>query len=162
MVGSKKNKKILSLLFLRKGDKVLLAMKKRGFGEGRWNGVGGKVEEGESIEQATIRETQEEIGVTPDSLEKVADLRFKAFFKGDLTLMHVHTYFSYKWIGTPKESEEMSPKWFNLDNIPYDSMWDDDKYWLPLVIKGQKVSADFEFDKSDKVISHSVKIIERL
>jgi len=162
MVGSKKNEKILSLLFLRKGDQVLLAMKKRGFGEGRWNGVGGKVEEGESIEQATIRETQEEIGVTPDSLEKVADLRFKAFFKGDLTLMHVHAYFSYKWVGTPKESEEMSPKWFNLDNIPYDSMWDDDKYWLPLVIKGQKVSADFEFDKSDKVISHSVKIIERL
>jgi 8-oxo-dGTP pyrophosphatase MutT (NUDIX family) len=36
-------------------------MKKRGFGEGRWNGVGGKVEPGESIEAALIREAKEEV-----------------------------------------------------------------------------------------------------
>lgn len=56
-----------TLLFLIKDDHVLLAMKKRGFGAGNWNGVGGKIEAGESIEQALVRECQEEIGVTPIS-----------------------------------------------------------------------------------------------
>jgi len=55
----------LTLLFLIKDDQILLAMKKRGFGAGRFNGVGGKVEPGETIEQALIRESQEEINVTP-------------------------------------------------------------------------------------------------
>ncbi len=57
-----------SLLFLLREDEILLVMKKRGFGSGRWNGVGGKFESGETAEQATIRECQEEIGVTPHSL----------------------------------------------------------------------------------------------
>ena len=43
---------------------ICLAMKKRGFGKGRWNGVGGKVEAGETIEAAAMREAREEIGVT--------------------------------------------------------------------------------------------------
>jgi len=51
--------KHLTLLFLIKEDQILLAMKKRGFGMGRFNGVGGKIEPGETIEQAMIRECQE-------------------------------------------------------------------------------------------------------
>ena len=64
-------------LLVREGE-VLLAMKKRGFGAGRWNGVGGKCLPGETIEQATVREAEEEIGVkiNPVHLEKVATLSF--------------------------------------------------------------------------------------
>ena len=61
--------------FVRKGE-VLLAMKKRGFGEGRWNGVGGKPVKGETIQQAAIREAQEEIGITPTSIRQVATIDF--------------------------------------------------------------------------------------
>ena len=150
------NKKTLSLLFLRRDNEILLAMKKRGFGEGRWNGVGGKVEPGESIEQAMIRETQEEISVTPTTYEKVGDIRFDEYFKGEPTLMHVHVFTATEWQGTPKESEEMSPQWFSVQDIPYNDMWSDDEYWLPLVIAGKKVSADFKLDKNDTIISQSV------
>lgn len=150
------NKKTLSLLFLRKGNLVLLAMKKRGFGEGRWNGVGGKVEEGESIEQAMIRETQEEIGVTPLIFEKVGDIRFDEYFKGKPTLMHVHVYTCTQWDGEPTESEEMRPQWFKLDKIPYKAMWSDDPYWLPSVLEGKKISADFKLDAADVILSHTV------
>ncbi len=50
---------------------ILLAMKKRGFGEGKWNGAGGKVEEGETIVQAASRELQEETGIeiAPEKME---------------------------------------------------------------------------------------------
>ena len=150
------NTKTLSLLFLRRDGEVLLAMKKRGFGEGRWNGVGGKVEAGESIEQAMIRETQEEIGVTPLRYEKVGDIRFDEHFKGEPTLMHVHVFTATEWKGEPQETEEMSPQWFALDAVPYDSMWSDDPYWLPHVLDGKKVSADFKLNDKDEIISHAV------
>lgn len=150
------NTKVLSLVFLRKEDEVLLAMKKRGFGEGRWNGVGGKVEGDETVEQAMIRETQEEIGVTPTIYEKVGDIRFDEFFKGEPTLMHVHIYTCTAWDGEPVESEEMAPQWFASKNIPYDSMWADDPYWLPTVLEGKKISADFKLDENDVIVSHLV------
>ena len=153
------NTKVLSLLFLRRDNEVLLAMKKRGFGEGRWNGVGGKVENGESIEQAMIRETEEEIGITPTACEKVADIRFDEYFKGEPTLMHVHVFVATAWTGEPAESEEMSPKWFTLDQIPYDDMWSDDPFWLPQVLDGKKISADFKLDASDVILNHTIKTV---
>lgn len=150
-------RKTLTLLFLRSGSEVLLAMKKRGFGEGRWNGVGGKVESNESIEAAMIREAQEEISVTPLTFSKVADIRFDEYLKGERTLMHVHVFSCTEWQGTPSESEEMRPQWFSSTELPYDAMWADDPYWLPLVLEGKKVSADFVLDESDNIVSHDVR-----
>jgi mutator protein MutT len=149
--------KTLSLLFLVKNDQILLAMKKRGFGEGRWNGVGGKVEAGETVESAMTREAQEEIGVTPAVYEKVADIRFDEYFKGEPTLMRVHIFTATEWTGEPTESDEMAPQWFSVNDIPYGSMWADDPYWLPLVLEGKKISADFKLDESDAIISHTIK-----
>jgi mutator protein MutT len=151
------NTKVLSLLFLKRDDEILLAMKKRGFGEGRWNGVGGKVEAGESIEQAMIRETQEEIGVTPAVYEKVGDIRFDEYFKGEPTLMHVHVFFATEWTGEPTESDEMAPQWFQTTEIPYKEMWSDDPFWLPHVLHGAKISADFQLDAKDVIINHTIK-----
>jgi len=151
--------KTLSLLFLRRDNDILLAMKKRGFGEGRWNGVGGKVEPGETIEAAMLRETHEEIGVTPTIYEKVGDIRFDEYFKGEPTLMHVHVFVATEWEGTPTESEEMAPQWFNVTDIPYTDMWSDDPYWLPRVIEGEKISADFKLDAADVIISRTIKTV---
>lgn len=61
-----------TLCFLLDGDKVLLGLKKKGFGQGKWLGIGGKVEEGESVEEAAKREVKEEIGVTLRDMEKIA------------------------------------------------------------------------------------------
>lgn len=148
----------VTLLFLIKNGSILLAMKKRGFGQGRWNGVGGKLNPGETIEAATIRETQEEINVTPKSLEKVAVINF--YFKPDTPKesfnQQAHVYFCKQWDGEPSETEEMNPKWYDLDQIPYSQMWPDDIYWLPEVIGGKKINAEFHFDNDDNVIKYEI------
>lgn len=118
----------VTLLFLRSEGRILLAMKKRRFGVGKWNGVGGKVEAGETYEQAAIRECQEEIGVTPKKIALRGELHF--FDLPDVE-HYCHIYVAYEWEGEPVETEEMRPKWFNEQDIPYDQMWPDDILWMP-------------------------------
>ncbi len=148
----------VSIVFLLRDKAILLAMKKRGFGAGQWNGAGGKPEPGEAIDQTARRECFEEIGVKPKDLDKVAVINFYSQGKaGDNQQAHV--YFCEDWEGEPKETEEMRPQWFELADIPYDSMWAGDKYWLPLVLDGKKIEADFYFDEQNKVADKRIKIL---
>jgi 8-oxo-dGTP diphosphatase len=151
-----------TLLFLIKKDQILLAMKKRGFGAGKWNGVGGKIEAGENIEEALVRECQEEIGVTPKSWKPVAELDFVQDSTTDPWHMYVHAFISYDWEGEPTESEEMNPEWFMFKDIPYSDMWDDDQYWLPRVLEGELITGNFIFDTNDKMMSHTIQAVTKL
>lgn len=146
-----------TLLFLRKENKILLARKKKGFGFGKWNGIGGKLEQGETPEQAMIRETEEEIFVTPTAYEKVGIINFIEYYKDELATINMHVYIATKWQGVPKESEEMQPKWFSINNLPWEEMFSDDKYWLPLVLEGKKLDAFFEYDKNWNLQKQEVK-----
>lgn len=152
--------KICTLLFLRKDDEILLAMKKRGFGMNRYNGVGGKIEPNETEVDAMIRECQEEIGVTPTNFWKVAEHDFVQEESGEHWRMIVHAYMCDAWDGTPIETDEMAPEWFRIADIPYDNMWQDDKFWLPQVLAGQKIFGKFTFDEQENVPTHDVKQVE--
>lgn len=149
--------KQLTLLFLVKDGQVLLAMKKRGFGAGRWNGVGGKLDAGETVEQALVRECQEEINVTPISFEKRAEIVFDEQHKGVREFMHVHVFVGTKWEGEPKETEEMSPKWFHIADLPFSEMWPDDPFWLPQVLEGKYLNCNFVLDENDQITSHNIE-----
>ena len=151
----------LTIMFLVNGDEVLLAMKKRGFGQGRWNGVGGKVEKGETVQQSVIRECQEEIDVTPTNHQKIADIYYDEQHKGVREKLHVHAFLCTKWQGKPIESEEMAPKWFKISKLPYKEMWDDDPYWLPQIFTGQKLKCKFTLDENDKVSHKEVREVAR-
>ena len=131
-----------------RGDEICLAMKKRGFGIGKWNGIGGKVKNGETIKEAAIRELYEEIGVNANivDLDNVGNIKFYFNEKPDWN-QQMHVYFINKWQGEPIESEEMAPKWYKKDQIPYEVMWVDDPYWLPKVLSGKKIEAEFYFNK---------------
>lgn len=152
----------VTLCFLRRDNEILLALKKRGFGEGKWNGVGGKVHEGELLMDAALRELTEEIGViaSPEHLEEVADIEF-SFPENPEFDQHMYIFFVHEWQGEPKESEEMRPQWFALDRIPYDNMWIDDVHWLPLVLEGKKVKGACHF-KGDGSEIEAFELSERL
>jgi 8-oxo-dGTP diphosphatase len=126
--------KHVTLLFLLRNDALLLAMKKRGFGAGKWNGAGGKVEPGETPLQAAIRECQEEICVTPTNPRLAGILHF---FDLPEVEHYCHIYIATAWDGEPAESEDMRPQWFTFDDIPYETMWVDDHLWLPELIAGK-------------------------
>lgn len=141
------------LFVFNPAGQILLAMKKRGFGEGKWNGAGGKVEDGESVIEAAIRELREEtcISITPENIEARGVLH--CFFPGwerDLYIFVTHGY-----TGEFEETEEMKPAWFSIDKIPYETMWEGDVYWLPKIIDGEKIEAEVHFDKEGNLIEYT-------
>lgn len=149
--------KQVTLLFLRKDNQILLAMKKRGFGVGMWNGVGGKVDAGETIEQAAIRECYEEIGVMPHDLKLAGYLQFKE--PKDPTFEHrCHIFTTRHWDGEPVETEEMRPQWFNITEIPYSKMWPDDTVWMPHLLANELFAGTVHVSE-DELISHNVRIV---
>ena len=155
------NKTTLLFLYKPKEKKILLAMKKRSFGKGKWNGVGGKLSDGETIKEALVRETKEEINVivNQDDLVQVATIDFSFQNNSDWN-QQAHVFFVEKWNGNPMESEEMNPKWYHVDSLPYENMWIDDSHWLSLVLEGKKINATFLFNKTgDEIIE--MKILEK-
>lgn len=148
-----------SLVFLIKEKQILLAMKKRGFAAGKWNGSGGKPQpEDINIEATARREMLEETMVTPRKLKKVAILNFYFLDKSDWS-QQVVVFLTQNWQGTPTETEEMAPKWFNINEIPFDQMWEDDPLWLPKVLDGKIIEGDFLFDENQKMLEYSIKEI---
>lgn len=145
-----------TILLLVRGDEVLLAMKKRGFGVGKWNGVGGKSNPGEAIMDAAIREAEEEINIKATDLTQVAELNFY-FPLVPLEKnwnQQVLVYKTDKWTGEPTETEEMKPQWYKLSEVPYGEMWPDDVLWMPKVFGGSFVRASFMFGENQEIIEH--------
>jgi 8-oxo-dGTP diphosphatase/2-hydroxy-dATP diphosphatase len=153
-------KKLLTLCIVHQHPKVLLGMKKRGFGAGRWNGFGGKVNEGETIIEATKRELLEEAGIVIDKAEYVGVLDFS--WKDKSEVLEVNIFKADNFNGEPVESEEMRPQWFHIDEIPFSEMWQDDKYWFPLFLKNKKFKGKFLFDESDNILEYNLHEINEI
>lgn len=146
-----------TLVILLKGNpvaEVLLGYKKIGFGQGKFTGIGGKIERGEELTEAAIRELVEETGVRvpdPEYLEFSSILKFR--FPRKRSWDHrVFVFFTHQWEGVPIESNEIRPKWFAIEDIPYDKMWDDARHWLPLALSGEKFRAHFKFREDNQTV----------
>lgn len=137
---------------------ILLGMKKRGFGTGKWNGFGGKIEPGETVEEGARRELEEESNLVANALVRRGYIVFNMI--QSKMLMRVHVFTCTDYTGTPQESEEMKPQWYNVDSLPYQLMWPDDQYWMPLLLKETKViMGQFTYDDDETITEHSVKLI---
>ena len=145
-----------TLVFLIKDHEILLIKKKRGFGANKYNGVGGKVQQGERLEDAARREVLEEVGVKVGKLQYRGVLKFYSVQREPDWIVHV--FLTKDFTGSPHPSPEADPKWFKISEIPYEEMWEDDRYWLPLVLNGYLVEAEFWFNENyTKLLKWNIK-----
>lgn len=141
-----------TLLFVLQDNRILLIHKKRGLGAGKINGPGGRLEPGERPREAAIREVEEELCITPLDPEQVGELSFQ-FVDG--YALHATVFTARAFRGTPAETDEAVPLWAPIDAIPYERMWADDRYWLPLMLAGRTFRGRFLFDE-DTMLGHAL------
>lgn len=132
-----------TLCFVVDDNRVLLIEKRRGLGEGWYNGPGGKCEADETPRECAIREVREEVGIEVTDLDKVGELTFLQNGTGH-TFCHVYRTDSFT--GEPTPSSEAQPEWVPVEDVPYDQMWEDDRLWLPGVLAGKTVRGRFAFE----------------
>ena len=143
-----------TLVFVVRNGQVLLIRKKRGLGAGKINGPGGRIEPNETPAACAVREIEEELCVSPTGLQPHGELRFQ-FIDG--YSIHVWVFRASGCQGTATETEEAIPLWTNVDAIPYDEMWADDRYWLPHLLAGNAVDGRFVFD-GDTMLDHQLEV----
>ncbi|CAM9611057.1 unnamed protein product [Discosporangium mesarthrocarpum] len=135
---------------------ILLGRKKRGFGEGKWNGFGGKVELGETVRDAACRELVEESNLKAEkgSLARRGLLIFHVPSYPEI--MRVHVFEVLEFSGSATETEEMLPKWFAEECLPLEVMWADDRHWMPLFLSGKHFKGEFHFSDESTILSHTL------
>ena len=148
---------VLTLCVIHNDTHILLGKKKRGFGAGYFNGFGGHVEVGETVEDAAYREVREETNIEPRNLQKRGVLNFS--FKHMPEELEVHVFSTSEFEGEPEETDEMQPQWFTRNEIPFGQMWQDDQYWLPILLEGKNFTGDFHFKDTVTLLSHTVSTI---
>lgn len=141
--------------FLIQKDRVLLGQKKEGFGMGNYVGIGGKVEENEGIKDTVVREMTEEISVKPVEFSKMGSIKFY-FLQDSGWNQEVIPFVCRRWEGEPVESDEIRPVWFDVWKLPVSEMWDDAKFWIPRILQGEILRAEFLYDKKNLVSDYLV------
>ncbi|XP_060838321.1 uncharacterized protein LOC132920168 [Rhopalosiphum padi] len=149
------SRKLMTLTLIFKNDEILLGMKNRGMGKGKWNGFGGKVEPNETIDDAAKREVKEECGLDVISMEKIGIIDFE--YVGSKEILEGHIYFCNLFEGDIIESDEMAPiKWFKIKDSPCDTMWIDHKFWFPMILKQIPFKAHFKYLNDDTMLDSTI------
>jgi len=145
----------MTICFLiKEGKYVCLAEKKRGFRQGKINGYGGKVEPGETVDEAAVREVLEESGLLNVQIIKKGIVNFV-----DPEVTHIcHIYIAQNWEGEVQETDEMKPEWYEIDKIPFDRMGPADKTWVPHVLQGHNIQANFYYDKDNTITKQKIEV----
>ena len=147
------------LTYVIDGDNILLILKKRGMGDGYYNGPGGHIELEETKTEAAIRETKEETGLDVTDLVDMGTLYFQ-FRDGTRMIGYVFTTHTYS--GTLiDECDETKPFWAKISELDYSNMWEDDRLWFPLLLEGKRFNGYFIFDDRKLVDSRIEELPER-
>jgi 8-oxo-dGTP diphosphatase len=136
------------------GEEVLLGRKKLGLGEGNLVGPGGKIEPGETAEEAIRREVAEETSIVIGEVSLVGELSYPFPFRPAWS-QKSWVFVCRDWEGIARESDELAPEWYPVAEIPTARMWDDARYWVRDALAGRFVTATFEFGADLRTVSAS-------
>ena len=101
----------------------------------------------------------EESGIEAEEIEQFATIIFNYLHKDKI--VETHLFKVTKWQGKPTESDEMLPQWFDQDQLPFEQMWPDDKYWVPYFLKNRKFVANFIFKDYEIILRHEITEVEQ-
>lgn len=154
----KKEKLLTNLCLIVDDGRILLGKKKRGIGAGRYNGYGGKVDAGETVEESLLREVFEESGLILKKYQKIGILQLETpQFENEM-----HIFASDSFEGELRETAEMTPEWFWEQDIPFEEMWQSDSLWFPYFLGGQKFLGRVIFDEDDQVLESSIEPVDQI
>ncbi|MDB5265968.1 MAG: hypothetical protein JWM39_681 [Parcubacteria group bacterium] len=134
--------RLATLAIIVQDGKVLLGEKKKGeIGTGTLNGPGGKLDPGETLTECLIREVDEELEIKldADQLKKVAII---TFFAGGEPDFGVHVYRTQYFEGELKETADMIPNWYDIQDLPFDRMLGSDHMWFKQAVDGESFCAN--------------------
>jgi 8-oxo-dGTP diphosphatase len=145
-----------TLCYVQKEDKTLMLhriKKDKDIHQGKWNGLGGKLEAGESPEDCVIREVREESGLLIEKPKFRGVMTFPAFKGSEDWTVFLFTADQFK--GELQECAEGHLEWIANEKIADLNLWEGDKYFLKWLEKDLFFSAKFIY-KEKKLIDHSV------
>ncbi|MCO5143936.1 MAG: 8-oxo-dGTP diphosphatase [Oligoflexia bacterium] len=138
-------------------DSLLMIHKKKGQGEGKWNVPGGKIQENETPLEGATRECIEETGIRPLELQQKGSIEF-VFPNGGSWSNHSTIFLTTKFEGTlvHQQTDECTAAWIKLSSIPYENMWEDDKLWIPQILKGEVIKKRYIFDADNSMLREEI------
>ena len=132
-----------AICYVRDRGCVLLQLRAEGlFGAGRWNAPGGHVEEGDSPEEAAVREVREETGLGVRDLLNHGALTYY-FGEAPEPTNTVHVFSTNRFSGEARDGDEGRLEWFAEGALPYDRMFPDDRACVPYLLSGQRFHGTF-------------------
>ena len=124
--------------------------------EGKWNGLGGKFESGESPEECVVREVLEESGLLIQTPKYCGLLMFPKFKGND---WYVFVFTAVSFTGELIDSPEGRLEWIPDEKLLDLNLWESDHIFFPWIDSGKIFSAKFEYEGDEmrgyKVVFHS-------
>lgn len=149
--------KLATLCYVRKNGRTLMlhrVKKKDDVHEGKWNGLGGKLEPGESPEDCVVREVREEAGLMIKAPVLKGFLTFPGFAKDEDWYVFVFTASNFS--GRLLESPEGNLAWIPDRDLLKLNLWDGDRIFLPLLGRPGHFSGKFRY-RDGRLVKHSVE-----
>lgn len=163
--------KLATLVYVRRDDSTLMLHRIRKANDmhaGKWNGLGGKLEGGESPEACAVREVQEESGLTIRSPVLRGMLTFPGFANDED--WYAFVFLAKEFSGTLIDSNEGVLEWIPDEHLLSLPLWEGDRIFLPWLLEPGFFSACFvyrdgrlrEWDGSRYLSDGSVVDLKRL
>jgi len=149
--------KLATLCYIRKDNNTLMlhrVKKKNDYHEGKWNGLGGKFEPGETPEECAVREIKEESGLIVREIKLKGFITFPMFDGKDD--WYVFVFVINKFEGTLIDSPEGNLSWIPNEELLNINLWDGDKIFIPWLEQDKFFSAKFNY-RGKEFLNYSVE-----